>query len=115
MAPCSAVTFPINALLVKAETSVTVSGSLLGTTRNGTVTVRKELATVVVTKALYTLSKSQLDIEATCNDVGYLQVFNATTGTLVGTLTSTGGGKFTGSFSPPGPCHDDSITAGEQF
>ncbi len=97
------VTFPISALLVKADTPVAVSGSLLGTTRSGTVTVRKELATVVVTKALYTVSKSQLDIEATCNDGGYLQVFNANTGTLVGTLTSTGGGKFTGRFSVPGP------------
>jgi hypothetical protein len=67
------------------------------TTASATVTVRKETATVVVTKAEYVVNKGQLTVEATSTDrVASLQVFNANTGTLVGTIPLVGVGKFVG-------------------
>jgi hypothetical protein len=90
-------TFVISALEVAANTPVTVSATLLGTTRSATLTVLKETNSVTITKAEYTASKSSLNIEATCTDrVGTLQVFNAITGASVGSIPLTGGGKFSG-------------------
>jgi hypothetical protein len=90
-------TFPVSAQRVTADTPVVVSALLGGVTRTGTVTVRKELATVVVTKAEFTASKAQLNIEATSTDrVATLQVYNATTGVFIGNINFGGGGKFVG-------------------
>jgi hypothetical protein len=90
-------TFPIRAQHVAADTSVAVSSTLGTTTASATVTVRKETATVVVTKAEYVVNKGQLTVEATSTDrVASLQVFNANTGTLVGTIPLVGVGKFVG-------------------
>ena len=90
-------TFTLNAFNVSADTSVTVSATLQGTTRTGNVTVRKETPTVTITKAEYTVSKSNLLIEATSNDrVTTLQVYNSTTGQLVGSIPLVNVGKFSG-------------------
>jgi hypothetical protein len=97
-------TFTLSAFHVTADTSVTVSATLQGTTRTGDVTVRKETPTVTITKAEYTVSKSNLLVEATSNDrVSSLQVFNAVTGQLVGSIPLVNIGKFSGQFTVAGP------------
>jgi hypothetical protein len=96
-------TFPISALHVAADTSVAVSASLGAVKVSGTVTVRKETATIIVTKAEYLVKKGQVNVEATSTDrVVSLQVFNPTTGALVGTLPLVNVGKFVGHFNVTG-------------
>jgi hypothetical protein len=90
-------TFPVSAQHVAADTLVAVSATLGTTTQSSSVTVRKETATVVVTKAEYVVSKGQLSLEASSTDrVASLQVFNANTGVLVGTIPLVNVGKFVG-------------------
>jgi hypothetical protein len=96
-------TFPISALHVAADTSVAVSASLGAVKVSATVTVRKETATIIVTKAEYLVKKGQVNVEATSTDrVVSLQVFNPTTGALVGTLPLVNVGKFVGHFNVTG-------------
>jgi hypothetical protein len=98
------VTFAASAGNVSADTKVTVSGTLLGVTRSGALTVRKELATVRITKAEYTVRKSLLIVEATSTDkVGTLRLYNAKTGAFIGTVFTVGGGKFSGQYTVKGP------------
>jgi hypothetical protein len=97
-------TFSISAFKVSAQTSVVVSATQQGTTRTGNVTVRKETPTVTITKAEYTVSKSNLLVEATSSDrVTALQVFNSKTGQLVGNIPLVNVGKFSGQFTVGGP------------
>jgi hypothetical protein len=96
--------FPLSASFVTADTPVVLSGSFQGITQSATVTVRKEAATVVITKSQYTVSKSQLNVEATSTSgVSSLQVFNAATHAFVGSIPTVGGGKYVGQFSVVGP------------
>jgi hypothetical protein len=61
------------------------------------VRIRKQTATVVITKAEYVVNKGRLTIEATSSDrVASLEVFNPNTGALVGTIPLVGVGKFGG-------------------
>ena len=61
------------------------------------VTVRKETAAVVVTRAEYVVKKSLLTVEATSTDrVINLQLFNPNTGAILGTLQLVNVGKFSG-------------------
>jgi hypothetical protein len=93
----TAATFPVSALHVTADTSVAVSATLGATTLKTNITVRKETATVVITKAEFVVSKGQLTVEATSSDrVGSLQVFNSNTGVLLGTIPLVNVGKFSG-------------------
>ncbi len=98
-------TFPVNAVTsVPADTSVAVSGSLQGQTASTTVVVRAETHTIIITKSQYTVSKSQLNVEATSTDrVGLLQIYNANTGAFVGTIPAVGNGKFVGQLTAHGP------------
>jgi hypothetical protein len=97
-------TFSLSAFKVSADTSVVVSATQQGTTRTGNVTVRKEAPTVTITKAEYTVSKSNLLVEATSSDrVTALQVFNSKTGQLVGNIPLVNVGKFSGQFTVGGP------------
>jgi large repetitive protein len=90
-------TFAISAQHVTTEASVAISGTLGTTTSSTTVTVRKETATIAVTKAEYVVSKGQLTLEATGTDrVGSLQIFNANSGVLVGQIPLVNVGKFSG-------------------
>jgi FG-GAP-like repeat len=92
-------TFPISAQHVTANTTVAVSATFGTITRSATVAVLKETPTVVVTKAEYVVKKSLFTIEATSTDrVGNLQVFNATTGAVIGTMPIVNVGKFSGQF-----------------
>lgn len=96
-------TFTVTAMHVAADTPVTVSAVLGGTTSTGTLTVRQETASITVTKAEYTVSKSQLKVEANSSDrVATLQVFNPTTGALVGNIPLVGVGKFSGQLTVTG-------------
>jgi hypothetical protein len=97
-------TFAVSAFNVTADTSVTVSATLQGTARTGNATVRKETPTVTITKAEYTVSKSNLLVEATSTDrVSTLQVFNSVTGQLIGSIPLVNVGKFSGQFTVAGP------------
>jgi hypothetical protein len=90
-------TFAVSAQHVAADTAVAVSGTLGTLTSSATVTVRKETATIAVTKAEYVVSKGQLTLEATGTDrVGSLQIYNANTGVLVGQIPLVNVGKFSG-------------------
>jgi len=90
-------TFAISAQHVAADTSVAISGTLGATISSTTLTVRKETATIAVTKAEYVVSKGQLTLEVTGTDrVGSLQIYNANTGVLVGQIPLVNVGKFSG-------------------
>jgi hypothetical protein len=96
--------FTLTAFNVSADTSAVVSATLQGTTRTATVAVRKETPTVTITKAEYTVSKSNLLVEATSSDrVTTLQVFNSVTGQLVGSIPLVNVGKFSGQLTVAGP------------
>jgi hypothetical protein len=74
-----------------------LQSSEITNTQSSLVAVRKETATVTVTKAEYVVSKGQLSVEASSTDrVASLQVFNANTGALVGTIPLVNVGKFVG-------------------
>ena len=92
--------FTLTAFNVSADTSAVVSATLQGTTRTATVAVRKETPTVTITKAEYTVSKSNLLVEATSSDrVTTLQV----SGQLVGSIPLVNVGKFSGQLTVAGP------------
>jgi hypothetical protein len=96
-------TFSISAQHVAADAAVAVSANLGATTRSAAVTVRKETATVVVTKAEYVMKKGQLNVEATTTDrVPTLQIFNPSTGALVGTIPLVNVSKYVGQLNVTG-------------
>ena len=58
--------------------------------------------TVAITKAEYKAADKVLSVEATStSSSATLQVFDAATNQLIGTLINNGGGKYTGQFSWP--------------
>jgi hypothetical protein len=85
-------TFPMTANHVAADTVVTVTGTLAGTTRSGAVTVKAQPAIVVIQKAEYVVKKGQLNVQATSTNIAggaaipSLTVYNASTGALIGSL-----------------------------
>jgi hypothetical protein len=96
-------TFTAIAGFVPANTLVTVTGSLKGTSKSAAVTVRKETASITITKAEYVVSKSLLTIEAASTDrVGSLQIYNPATGALLGSIPLVNTGKFSGQLSVHG-------------
>jgi hypothetical protein len=94
-------TFPITANHVAANTSVTVTGSLAGTSRSGEIVVQAQPAIVAVQKAEYVVKKGQLTVQATSTNIGAvgsaaipaLQVFNAATGASIGSIRLANVGK----------------------
>ena len=106
-AGATSATFPMTALHVAADTPVTITATLAGTSRSATVTVKKEVATVTVTKVELVVKKGQLTINATSTDIGgppgakvpSLQVYNPSTGVLLGTLIFNGANKNVGTFT----------------
>jgi hypothetical protein len=85
-------TFPMTANHVAADTVVTVTGTLAGTTRSGAVTVKAQPAIVVIQKAEYVVKKGQLNVQATSTNIAggaaipSLTVYNASTGALIGSI-----------------------------
>jgi hypothetical protein len=94
-------TFPMTANHVAADTVVTVTGTLAGTTRSGAVTVKHQPAIVVIQKAEYVVKKGQLTVQATTTNIEpvgadiipSLTVYNASTGALVGSIRLANVGK----------------------
>ena len=94
-------TFPITANHVAANTIVTVTGTLAGTSRSGAITVQAQPTIVAVQKAEYVVKKGQLTVQATSTNIGAvgsaaipaLQVFNAATGASIGTIRLANVGK----------------------
>jgi hypothetical protein len=94
-------TFPITANHVAANTVVTVTGTLAGTSRSAAITIQAQPAKVTVQKAEYVVKKGQLTVQATSTNIGAvgsnavpaLQVFNATTGASIGFIRLANVGK----------------------
>jgi hypothetical protein len=91
-------TFNVNTTTVASSATVTVSAVSGGVTRSATLTVNPAATnadTVAVQKAEYDSSKRTLKVEASSSSSNAtLQVFVTSTGQLLGTLSSNGGGKF---------------------
>ena len=87
---------------VSAQTLVTISASYGGVTKTSTLTVSPTAETVAIQRAEYSKSGKRLRVEASSNKpTATLKVFRTATGELIGTLSSTGGGKYSGQFSWP--------------
>lgn len=103
----SSATFTVNTTAVTATTSATISGTFNGVTRSATLTINTASAlppppatdTVRITRAEFDSGKRSLRVEATSTSASAtLQVFNSATGTLIGTLSNSGGGQYRGEF-----------------
>lgn len=93
-------TFSVSTTSVASTATVTVSAVSGGVTRSATLTINPAATnadTVSVQKADYDSAKRQLRIEASSSRAdATLQVFVTSSGQLLGTLASNGGGKFIG-------------------
>ena len=88
---------------VAVDTPVTVSASLEGVTKNGTLTLLTGIDTVRLTKAEYGVKTNQWKVEATSsNPAVYIRVLTPT-GTLLAILLPAGGGTFKGTGTVPAP------------
>jgi hypothetical protein len=97
----SSLTIPLQS--VGVDTPVTFSASFGGVTLTQTVTVPKTVDTVKITKAELVVKNLNLKVEATSTSpAATLTLFNAATGQLIGTMTSSGAGRysFQGNVSP---------------
>lgn len=101
-AGASSATFTINTTTVTSTTSATISATLGGLTRTATLTINPAASTtdrVSITRAEYDARKRELRVEATSTGSNAtLQVFNTSSGQLIGTLRNQGGGRFGGQF-----------------
>ncbi|HEY3602927.1 MAG TPA: plastocyanin/azurin family copper-binding protein [Chthoniobacterales bacterium] len=80
----------------------------------GSVTVNAAIDTVVITRAQYLISSSQLTVQATdSNDTATLTVSQTRTGTIIGTLINKGGGNYSGKFT--GITNPQNITVTSNF
>lgn len=104
----SSATFTVSTLATTASTPVTISATFGGTTQTATLTVTLTVTSaattatdkVAVTLAEYDGSKKILHVQATSTGTNpTLKVYETTSGTLIGTLTNTGGGKFESQFA----------------
>jgi hypothetical protein len=110
------VTVPITANHVPTNTVVNITGTLAGASRSGAITIQTQPATVAVQKAEYVVKKGQLTVQATSTNIGAIggspvpaiEVFNATTGAVIGIVRLANVGKgnvgsFTGLLNVTGP------------
>jgi hypothetical protein len=96
----ASVGLPITLQPVAADTAVSISASMTGATQTAAITILHPLDSVRITKAEDATRSFQLKVEATStNAAASLTVWNATTGTLIGALAPSGGGKYTGLFN----------------
>jgi hypothetical protein len=108
-------TFPMTARHVAADTIVAVTGALGATSRSGAVTVKSQPAIVMIQKAEYVVKKGQLTVQASSTNIGAVagglvpavQVYNAASGLLIGSIRLANVGKgnlgsFTGVLSVTG-------------
>ena len=84
-----------------ARLTVANNGGASGTT-TAPIVVNVPADTVAITLAQYRISKRQLSVQATSTAAGAtLTAYVTATGARIGTLTDTGGGKFSGKFKWP--------------
>lgn len=99
----SSASFTVATTSVASPASVTISATLNAASRTATLTLNPASApadTVSITLAQYDTSKRTLRVEATSTrSTSTLQAFVTIGGQLIGTLTSNGGGKYTGQFN----------------
>ncbi len=99
--------FSVSTTSVATSSSVTISATYAGLTRTASLTIMPVVAppktdTVEVTQAEYVVAKKQLRVQATSNSrTASLQVFVTSTNALIGTLTNTGNGRYSGQLSWP--------------
>lgn len=102
-AGASSANFNINTTTVTATTTATISATLNAITRSASLTLNPAAMstdTVNITRAEYDSGKRQLRVEATSTSSNAtLQVFNATSGQLIGALANNGGGRYSGQFN----------------
>jgi hypothetical protein len=110
VAGASSASFNINTTTVAAARSVAITATLNGITRSATLTVNAppppppppSTDTVRITRAEYDASKQKLRVEATSTGANAtLQVFNTSSGQLIGTLSNNGGGRYSGQLNTP--------------
>lgn len=96
-------TFGVGTTSVASSATVTVTATSGGVARSATLTINRAATnadTVSVQKADYDSSKRTLKVEANSSGSNAtLQVFVTSSGQLLGTLSSNGGGKFSGQLS----------------
>lgn len=100
----SSASFAINTATVTSPASATISATLNGTTRTSVLTINPASTptadTVAVTLAEYDTAKLVLRLQATSTSASAtLQAFVTSSGQLIGTLTSNGGGRYGGQFN----------------
>lgn len=102
-AGASSASFNITTTTVSSTTTATVSATLNGVTRSATLTLNPAGAatdTVNVTRAEYDRDKRKLKVDATStSSKATLQVFNTSSGQLIGPLSNNGGGGYSGQFN----------------
>jgi hypothetical protein len=102
-AGASSASFSVGTTSVNSAASVTISAVLGGVTRSATLTVNPATTaadTVAVQRAEYDSGKRTLKVEASSSrSTATLSVYVTSSGQLLGTLSSNGGGKFSGQLS----------------
>jgi hypothetical protein len=107
-AGASSASFTINTTTVAAARSVAITATLNSIARSATLTLNPPpppppppaTDTVRITRAEYDSGKQRLRVEATSTSANAtLQVFNASSGQLIGTLANSGGGRYSGQLS----------------
>jgi hypothetical protein len=109
--------FSIGTTQVQTTTSAVITASLNGTSRSATLTINPAgggADTVTITRAEYDSGNRRLRVEATSTrSNATLQVFVASSGQLIGTLSNDGGGRYRGEFN--WPVNPQSITVRSNF
>lgn len=102
-AGATSVTFPVTTKAVTAQTVVTITAGLNGSSRSAGVTVKPATTTtdtVSIGRAEYERSKGTLRVEASStSSSATLTAYVTSSGSLIGTLKNNGGGKYSGNFS----------------
>jgi hypothetical protein len=95
--------FTITTRAVTVQTSVTITASAGGVTRQAFLTVTPQPAdTVAIQRAEYRSGSRELRIEATStSSSATLRVYRTATNELIGTLRNEGGGRYRGQFTWP--------------
>ena len=110
-------TFSVTTTQVQATTSAVITASLNGTSRPATLTINPAAGgadTVSITRAEYETGNRRLRVDATSTrSTATLQVFVASSGQLIGTLSNNGGGRYRGEFA--WPVNPQSITVRSNF
>lgn len=101
-AGATSASFLISTQPVAASEWVSLLATYDGAGRNTMFEIRPAPDQVSIRRAEYVASKQQLRVEATSTSTSAtLQVYGATTGQWIGTLSNLGGGKYGGQFSWP--------------